>query len=97
MIPFNCATVHVAAVAANAILVYPNPFSTSIFIVINNASQISKSEMRIYNVLGAEVMNAVITKQITTLKADHLASGIYFYKVISNNKTIQSGRLVSQQ
>ena len=77
--------------------IYPNPFSTSIAIIINNASQINKAELRIYNVFGAEVINTSITKQLTTIKTSNLLSGIYFYKVIDNDKIIQSGKLISQQ
>ena len=80
-----------------AITIYPNPFSASTSIMINDASLINKSEMRVYNVLGAEVMYTIITEQLTTLETSDLPSGIYFYKLVSNNNTIQSGRLISQQ
>jgi hypothetical protein len=52
--------------------------------------------MKIYNVLGAEVMNTTLTKQLTTLETSNLPSGIYFYKITGKNKIIQSGRLISQ-
>ena len=59
--------------------------------------KLTTAELRIYNVLGAEVMNTTITKQLTTLETSNLPSGIYFYKITGKNKTIQSGKLVSQQ
>jgi hypothetical protein len=100
MIPSNCVPVSVpsldAANTSEAVTIYPNPFSTSITIMINDASQIKEVELRIYNVLGAEVMNTTLTKQLTTLETSNLPSGIYFYKVIDNDKTIQSGELISQ-
>jgi len=80
-----------------AVVIYPNPFTSSINIMIKDASQINKAELRIYDVLGKEVINTIITKQITTLNTISLPSGIYLYKVIGNNKNIQSGKLVSQQ
>jgi hypothetical protein len=43
------------------------------------------------------VKNIALTKQLTTLEMGNLPSGIYLYKVIGNNKTIQSGKLISQQ
>jgi hypothetical protein len=46
--------------------------------------------------LGKEVINKTITKQLTTLETSNLPSGIYFYKVIGNDKIIQSGKLISQ-
>jgi len=69
----------------------------SLDIIINDAWQINKFELRMYNVLGAEVMNTTLTKHLTTLETRNLPSGIYFYKIIDNNKIIQSGRLVLQQ
>lgn len=97
MIPGNCATVDVPSIKlANAISIYPNPFNESINLIINNASQINKSVLRIYNVLGVELMNSIITKQLTNLNTSLFPSGIYFYKLISNDSTIQTGRIVSQ-
>jgi hypothetical protein len=80
-----------------AVTIAPNPFSISTTIVINDVSQINNCELRIYNVMGIEVMNATLTKQLTTLETRFLPSGIYFYKITGKNKTIQSGKLVSQQ
>jgi len=47
--------------------------------------------------MGAEVMNTILTKQFTTLETSNLPSGIYFYKMTGKNNTIHSGKLVSQQ
>lgn len=99
LIPGNCGTIDVASIdAANKeISIYPNPFSSSATITINNIAQINNCELRIFNVLGAEVFGLAITDQTTTIATDHLPTGIYFYKVSGNNKIIQSGKLVSQQ
>jgi hypothetical protein len=64
--------------------------------ILNDASQINNCELRIYNVLGSEVMHTSVTKQATVLETSNFPSGIYFYKVIGNDKTIQSGKLISQ-
>jgi len=83
-----------AGKANGAVTIYPNPFSTSTTIMINDASQNIKCELRIYNILGKEVSNTTITKQLTTLQTSSLPSGIYFYKLIGNNNIIQSGKLI---
>ena len=77
--------------------IYPNPFSTSATIAINDVSQFNKVELRIYNVLGEEMMITSITKQITTFDTRNLSTRIYFYQITDNNKTIQSGKLIAQQ
>lgn len=76
--------------------IYPNPFSKYATLKINESSFINNAELRIFNILGTEVLSIDITKQLTTLNTSNLSSGIYFYKVISNNKTIQTGKLISQ-
>ncbi|CAN5319045.1 hypothetical protein BH10BAC1_BH10BAC1_11890 [soil metagenome] len=79
-----------------SVTIYPNPFSDQINILLNTL-EINKCELLIYNVLGAEIMNTMITNQTTVLGTSELPSGIYFYKVISNDKIIQSGKIVSQK
>ena len=99
-IPTNCGTESTSifnTTKRNEIVsIYPNPFKTSTTVLINDASQINRTELRIFNLLGVEVMKTNITKQSTTLETTNLSSGIYFYKLISNNKIIQTGKLISQ-
>jgi len=97
----SCLTTGVASTISgntNAMVtIYPNPFSDFTVIMVNDASEIKQAELMVYNVLGEEVVNSIITKQATIIDTNYLTSGIYFYKVISNNKIIQSGKLISQQ
>lgn len=79
------------------VTVYPNPFNSYTNIIINEASQINNAELRIYNVLGKEVKNTNVNKQFITLETNDLPSGMYFYKVINNNKVIQTGKIISQK
>ncbi|HEV7231633.1 MAG TPA: ice-binding family protein [Bacteroidia bacterium] len=90
-----------AVVPANAvsqvIRIYPNPFQSSTTLVLSDASLASKTEFRMYNVLGEEVMTMTLVNQTTVLETGALPSGVYFYTVSGNGKTIQSGRLISQK
>jgi len=97
-IPANCTTVGVpfSEETNSNISIFPNPFSKSISINVSEAASFNICILKIYNVLGEEVMNSLITKDLTTLATSHLPSGIYFYKVIGNNNTIQSGKLIAQ-
>jgi len=81
---------------SNAVTIYPNPFTISIEIVLKDAMTINTTYFRIYNVLGKEVLSTRIVQQLTTLNTGNLPSGIYFYKVIGNDKIIQSGKLISK-
>jgi hypothetical protein len=80
-----------------AVVIYPNPFKASINITVNDSPKIRYHELKIYNILGVEVMNTVLTKQSTTLNTGDLPSGIYIYKIFAENKLIQTGRLISKQ
>ena len=75
--------------------VYPNPFTTSVSIRINDPLEFKNCELKLCNALGEEVLNTILTKQITTLETGDLPSGVYIYTVSGNNKTIQTGRIIS--
>lgn len=100
MIPLNCATVSVptldAANTKDAVIIAPNPFSSSTSIIINDESLINSAKLKIFNVLGEEVINTTVTRQLTVLETNNLPEGMYFYSVVNNNKSIQSGKLISQ-
>lgn len=95
----HCATTGLAPAGSKnkGASIYPNPFSSSLSIRLNDASQINNSELGIYNILGVEVINRLLVKQLTTLETSKLQRGIYFYKVSRDGKTIQSGKLVSNR
>jgi hypothetical protein len=72
--------------------IYPSPFQSTLFIDVSEESL--KAEFSIYNTYGQLVLNKEINNGITQIAAN-LPSGIYFYQVTTNNKLIQSGKLVS--
>jgi hypothetical protein len=94
----TCASVGIPlyAVTSSVVKIYPNPFTTSLNIKVIDAELSNSTEMKMYNVLGELVMTTDITKQTTTVEIKDLASGIYFYKILNNNKIVQTGRLISQ-
>lgn len=99
-LPTNCLTVGIKSNhdVNSSVKIYPNPFTTSINISINSTIwQNNLCNFKLYNFSGSEIMSSDITKQLTTLEMNNLSSGIYFYKIIYNNKTIESGKLISQQ
>lgn len=105
-IPSDCETVvggDTSTTATNEVkrnqmlvTIYPNPFRTSTTIRMNDVSQIKTSALSIYNAVGDEIMNIRITQEYTTLETGGLPSGIYYYRITSTDKTIQSGKLISQ-
>ena len=82
--------------AANVVSIAPNPFRSFTTVILNDASKGDNCKIMIYSTLGTKVMNANITKQISTLNTSNLQSGIYFYKVMDNDRMVQSGKLISE-
>lgn len=77
------------------ISVSPNPFDLYTTVHINDLTQVTNCQILIYNILGEEMYRQIISANVTTIETGGLAKGIYFYKVIGNNTTLQSGKLVS--
>jgi hypothetical protein len=80
----------------NPVNIYPNPFTSSINVIVKDGSKLNNCELKIYNTLGDEVLSTVVTKQLTTVETSHLPAGTYVYRITSNNKAIQTGKLISQ-
>ncbi|MBC7862450.1 MAG: DUF3494 domain-containing protein [Bacteroidia bacterium] len=99
VIPGNCGSVGIQSLNSEdkKIIIYPNPFSASASIYLNDLSQLNNCVLTIYNVLGEAVISTTITKQLTVIETSSFPSGIYFYKIMTNSTTIQSGKLVAQQ
>jgi hypothetical protein len=100
VVPGNCATVGIEtlpSIEKEMVSIFPNPFGASATIVLSGTLPAEGTVFKMYNVLGEQVMNTLLINQTNTLNTDQLPSGIYFYEMIRNNKTIQTGKLVSQQ
>jgi len=100
-LPINCTATDIKSInieKTNQVLtISPNPFKSFTTISLNDASSTINYDVSIYNVLGKVVISTPVNSQVTTLRTSDLRSGIYFYKVTSNGKLIQSGKLISQQ
>jgi hypothetical protein len=84
-------------VGEEKVSIYPNPSKTSINIDILDASQLQNAALKLYDAMGKMVSNTNLTTKLTTLKTTNFPSGIYLYKVLDNDKTIQSGKLIFQE
>ncbi len=74
-------------------LLYPNPFDDRINVSfpVNSAN----ADMILYNSLGQTILSQKITSENTLITLENLASGLYFYKIISQGNN-QSGKIVKQ-
>jgi len=97
-LPANCESVSIQSIDAlqEVVTIYPNPFKGLTTIKVSNSSETKTSELRIYNVVGEEIMYLSITEELTVLETDSLTSGMYYYKLTRDTKTIKSGKLIAQ-
>lgn len=80
--------------SANQVSVYPNPFTESTTITIGKDVLLNNAQFLMYDVLGKEVINMkdIRSKQFNINK-NTLDSGVYFFKLINDNKGIGTGKL----
>lgn len=76
-------------------MLYPNPFSGLVQIT-NPAAGNGAYAIKIYSMLGVELIHTSLDRAVTTVETNNLPAGIYFYNISGSNKIIQSGKLVKQ-
>lgn len=78
-----------------SIKIYPNPFNkTAILEVMDRQAAILGCEFKMYDVYGKEVLKMQITDRLTQINRGDLADGMYFYKIISKENKITTGKLL---
>lgn len=78
----------------NNISFYPNPHNGTFNISIS--SQIKNGSIEIYNSLGDLVFKQETINQENTIELSNQANGLYFVKVMSENKIVWMGKIVKQ-
>lgn len=69
-----------------------NPMTRSIIVSMHN-SKYNNSLLNIYNSVGTVVINKTITQELSSIETK-FPSGIYFYKLTAEDKTVQTGKLI---
>lgn len=76
--------------------VYPNPFHSVLNVVTNDNFEATNTQIILYDSYGKEIKRMAVKEKITTLETSNLTSGLYLYKIISNGKIIQTGKLLAK-
>ena len=73
----------------------PNPFNSETTVTIQNTNgKIQNSKLILYDVYGREVINLPISSSTIKLERGNLPSGIYFYKIMGDNISGVSGKII---
>jgi hypothetical protein len=77
------------------ISIFPNPFNTSFDIDLQNT--FDEVEVILYDMLSRKVYSQKFgeTKGIT-IPRNNLNSGVYFYKISSEQRIISSGKIIAE-
>jgi hypothetical protein len=79
------------------VIIYPNPLRTSSTIIINSVFKMRNFELKIYNLFGQEIKKFInISRQNFTINKGNLTNGIYFYKLIEENRVIATGNFITE-
>ena len=78
----------------NNFKLYPNPVSTYANLEVTDDILSQGCEFRLYDVFGLEAKKITITQTTTVINKNNLASGVYFYQLISNGVLAGQGKLV---
>jgi len=79
------------------VIVYPNPSKGLFNFNISNYNQGIKNKIEFYNVLGEKVYQFAIDNTQFTISLVGQPSGIYLYRIISENGSlVSSGKLIIQ-
>lgn len=75
------------------ITLYPNPVDSNL-IFATNINQ--EYELEIYNSIGVKILKRVINQQESVINIEQFATGIYHYKVSSENSTVKTGKIIKR-
>jgi len=76
-------SVAIDPIDAGAVMIYPNPTSADITVVLNDAA-LNIVEMELYDLTGKKVHLQTVNQPFATLQMSGLASGVYVLKVFLN-------------
>lgn len=97
-IPSDCGTiVSVTELSSDneSISMYPNPFQHTFTIHVKDVHAMNTAQFTLYNALGSEVVTKTLRNATTMIETGSIPSGIYFYRLISSNQEIHTGRLIA--
>lgn len=75
------------------IAVYPNPFSNSTVIQVAEGTENKEYSFELYDIMGKKTLTQSLTVGSNVIKRGKLSSGLYIYKVLDGDVTIQTGKL----
>lgn len=73
-------------------IVYPNPAHEA----LNVQTELRNARIAIYDINGKEILTQELQQGISNIEIQHLAIGIYFYRITSHGNFIESGKWMKE-
>ncbi len=80
-----------------SILVYPNPSSGDFTFDLSNLNFLRENlSIEVYSILGKHIKSLAVNRAVEQFNLSEIANGLYFYRIISRDREITSGKLMKQ-
>jgi hypothetical protein len=73
-------------------IVYPNPGKD--FLIVEAGVQVQNAEFFLVDINGKTVIHQLLSQQVNRFETSHLAQGLYAWRIVYQNKIIESGKWV---
>lgn len=73
--------------------IYPNPTNANSTLEIKSANE-TNYQFVLYNLIGQEALKTEINQQKTAIQTDNLSPGIFFFKLTSRERVVQTGKII---
>jgi len=95
--PYDCdgtITTSVSEVTGNnnQAAFYPNPFSESAFLTVNE--EMKNATLEVYDIIGQQISVQEVNGQVIKLYKGSLPAGHYYYKLAQNYRLISTGKFI---
>jgi hypothetical protein len=89
----TCAGINESADRSSFVQIYPNPASNVLNVKLSGFD-LHNTSVKLTNVLGQDMVNTTATNDQIELNLSNLPNGLYFVRVLVNNKEVVSHKLI---
>ena len=90
----TCTAIDFTVAANNGVIVYPNPTSGDVKIIVSDITNSEKIE--VLDVLGKLIISKKLERNESSLDLSELANGVYMYRIVNTTGTVKQGKLVKE-
>jgi hypothetical protein len=82
--------------SGNNILIYPNPASDNISVMLPSTTVPQNAQIKIYSIQGGLVRYFPVTEKVTQVDIKGMKKGIYILSIISDDKPVKSSKFIKE-